>query len=212
MSTPNPQFTIRDDVVAACLAVLRSRKIHNTFAGYLCIVRTAAEYSRTSNLEVNFREFFDTFLKVPNAPKEKPYALPFWESPPSNANMFFNKNVAGSYAPSSLRRESPFLKVVNVTGKKNAARYSLRREHGNLALTHLLFNDRIPVIPLAAFLYRDYSFHFDRPSILGLVSVFQQEFGYSKSPRTKISKDFEVLYSMDNPIARGEDDWFLANR
>lgn len=211
MSTPNPQFTIRDDIVAASLAVLRNRKIHNTFAGYLSIVRTAAAYNRTDNLQVNFKEFFDTFFRVPDAPKEKPYALPFWDTPPSNANMFFNKNVAGSYAPSSLRSESPFLKVVSISGKGNQARYSLRPKHTYLARAHLLYNERIPAIPLSAFLYRDYAFLWETPSILGLVSVFQKEFGYSKSPTT-VTKDFAVLYSMDNSIVRGEDDWFLGNQ
>ncbi len=129
-----PQYLIRDDVVAACLQDLRNKKIHNNFAGYLSIVRTAARDKRTNGIQVNFKEFFETFFRVPDAPLDKPYAQPFWEAPASDANMFFNTNVAGSYAPSSLRSESPFLRVVNISGKGRDARYSLKKDHAVLAL------------------------------------------------------------------------------
>jgi len=52
----------------------------------------------------------------------------------------------------------------------------------------------------------------EKPSIFGLVGIFREEFGYAKpaeKSKTTTSPDFEQLYSMDNPIVRGEEDWFL---
>ena len=119
------QTQIRAEIVAACLKELREQKIHRTFAGYLAVKWTAAQFNRSTDLPPKFKEFFDTFLRVPDASTKAPYAIVFTEQAPSKANQLSGINVAGSYAQSSLRSDSPFRSVVAVTGQKQNIRYSL---------------------------------------------------------------------------------------
>lgn len=207
------QFVVKPQIVADCLEELRNQRIHNNFAGYLCVKRTAFREGRTDNLQVNFKEFFDTFFRVEDAPSDKPYAMPFWDSPPSAANKWFNDNVAGSYAPSSLRSGSPFRKVINVEGSRRAAdiRYSLLDNDAQLALRHLLYNTKVPALSLATFLYRDFAISVDDsevPTSHAMVQVFQTEFGFIDESLDYIGDDFETLFSYDSESAEGETDWF----
>lgn len=207
------QYIVKPEIVADCLEELRNQRIHNNFAGYLCVKRTAFRERRTDNLQVNFKEFFDTFFRVEDAPSDKPYAMPFWDSPPSEANKWFNDNVAGSYAPSSLRSGSPFRKVINVEGSRRAVdiRYSLLENDAQLALRHLLYNTQIPALSLATFLYRDFAISVEDgevPTSHAMVQIFQTEFGFIDEALDYIGDDFETLFSYDSESAEGETDWF----
>jgi hypothetical protein len=204
-------YVVKAEIVASCLEELRSQKIHNNFAGYLCVKRTAFRDSSREDLQVNFKEFFDTFFRVDDAPSDKPYAMPFWDSPPSEANKWFNENVAGSYAPSSLRSGSPFRKVIRVEGSRRAAdiRYSLLEDDARLALRHLLYNTKIPALSLATFLYRDFAVATDEaPTPDLIVRVFQEEFGFIDEALDLIGDDFDTLFSYDYSRAEGETGWF----
>ncbi|HEY5176268.1 MAG TPA: hypothetical protein VII95_11960 [Terriglobales bacterium] len=132
--------------------------------------------------------------------------MPFSESRGDNWTPFFNRNVAGSYAPSSLRGVSPFLQVVTIGGSRRRATYSLVRDHATKASQYLLFGKRLGVVSLAAVLYRDYGLEFNLPNsgglvlefrAVGLVSVFRDEFGFrSEIPQEK--SDFAKLFSDDS--------------
>jgi hypothetical protein len=207
------QYIVKSAIVADCLEELRNQRIHNNFAGYLCVKRTAFRDGRNDNLQVNFKDFFDNFFRVEGAPSDKPYAMPFWDAPPSEANKWFNENVAGSYAPSSLRSGSPFRKVIRVEGSRRAAdiRYSLLEDDAKLALKHLLYNTQIPALSLATFLYRDFAISVDEgavPTNHAIVQVFQEEFGFIDEALDYIGDDFETLFSYDYESAEGETDWF----
>jgi hypothetical protein len=207
------QYIVKPAIVAACLEELRNQRIHNNFAGYLCVKRTAFRDERNDNLQVNFKEFFDTFFRVGDAPSDKPYAMPFWDAPPSEANKWFNENVAGSYAPSSLRSGSPFRKVIKVEGSRRASdiRYSLLEDDAKLALKHLLYNTKVPALCLATFLYRDFAVETDgdeEPTPHLLVRIFQEEFGFIDETLDPIGDDFETLFSYNSKSAEGETDWF----
>jgi hypothetical protein len=97
-------WRIHANVVARSFWRLREQKIHPNFAGYLCLKRTAARDGRTTDLRPDFKAFFDTFLRVSGGSEDRPYLKPF----PSDVKLWFNPNVAGSFAPSSLRPTSPF--------------------------------------------------------------------------------------------------------
>jgi hypothetical protein len=141
--------------VAASVRELRKHKIHPHFVGYLCVLRAAAAADSWENIRVNFKQFFDDFLMYGNAPSERPYVIPF--APLKHAGIIFASNYpAGSYAPSSLRAGKAFMEVVSVLGRGADARYSLSDGHASAAFEHLLFGERLPVVPLAIFLYRDY--------------------------------------------------------
>ncbi len=117
-------------IVARSLSRLRAQRIHPLFAGYLHLKQRAATLGRLENLEPEFGEFYKRFLWVTDHPVGTPYIKPFTASPPSDKNLWLNENVAGSYAPSSLRPGQPFREVVKVTRDKT---YSLPPDHAQRA-------------------------------------------------------------------------------
>jgi hypothetical protein len=204
---------IREAAVEQAVASLASRRIHSHFAGYLALVRTAAREGTTRNLPNEIRTFFDTFLRVPNGTPDLPYLRPFWDQQ-SSLKFWQNDNIAGSYSPVSARRIRPFMEVVEVEGSGQNGRYSLKDNHAALALRHLANGKRVPVMPLATFLYRDYAFEMDfdpssgkMPSIAKVVSVFQYEFGYADEEGDEPHSDFDVLYE-DESLAGDTSDLF----
>lgn len=57
--------------------------------------------------------------------------------------------------------------------------YSLRERHWEAARQRLLFDGKLPVLPLVTFLYRDYSLQLPSPPKLAdAIAVFRAEFGY----------------------------------
>jgi hypothetical protein len=197
---------LRPDLVDASVAELLSARIHPHFAGYLCLVRTAARDGSTEKLPGEFKDFFETFFRVPNGTDELPYLRPFWNTG-SDVRAWNQPNVAGTYAASSVRPGMPFSEVVLVEGAGRAATYSLRDGHAALALAHLAGGQKVPVAPLAAYLYRDYSFNFDgEPSLAGVVDVFKYEFGY-RPEEGATNEDFDVLF-VDESQAGNTSDQF----
>lgn len=198
-------FLINPTAVRLALTNLTSAKVHPHFAGYLCVCREARSKGKTGDLQPNFKSFFDNFLKVDGTTDEKPYLMPFAESRGENWTPFFNRNVAGSYAPSSLRDVAPFLQVVTIDGSRRQATYSLVRDHASKASQYLLFGKRLGVVSLAAVLYRDYGLELlpgsgDLTKVLrsvGLVSVLRDEFGF-RSDVPQENSAFAKLFSDDS--------------
>lgn len=199
---------IKPSLVAFCLRELREQRIHPTFAGYLCVKQCAAAEGRSEDLAVDFQEFFERFLSVDGGPANKPFVYPFTADPPTFHNLWFNRNVAGSYAPSSLRSQSPFTRVVEVTGSGSRAkiRYSLLDQHWQLARLHLTFENKVPAVPLAVFLYRDYALRTYPPSVAEWVRVFQEEFGYLDEDGEP-NEEFDYLY-VDESEHGSFEEWF----
>jgi hypothetical protein len=199
---------LRPSIVKQCLAELRSNRIHPNFAGYLCLKRTSARGGVTTELQPKFRDFFDSFLRLPGGPLRKPYILPFSESKsPSTAKLWFNPNVAGSYAPGSLREGQAFRLVVDIVRRNNKPFYSLKEHHWKLALEHLAFSKPIPVVPLACFLYRDFAVQQARPTAADFVQIFRLEFGYTSTTSAEAEAEFALLYN-DDSATRLSDEWF----
>src|SRR5689334_14493103 len=132
---------IRKRIVANSFARLRAQKTHTLFAGYLYLQQRATQLGRLDDLQPEFLSFFKKFYFVGNHPLGAPYIKPFTEQKPSTRNLWLNENVAGSYAPSSLRPNQPFRRVVWIEDKK----YSLLPDHAERAHLHLLYNERIQV-------------------------------------------------------------------
>ncbi len=195
---------VRPEVVNEAVGELIRARIHEHFPGYLCMVRTAASEGTTQDLKPNFLEFFDTFFKVPNAPSGRPYLRPFNRAG-SGLQAWNQPNVAGSYAASSTRPNRPFESVVEISGERGAARYSLRDNHPELALQHLALGRRVPAVPLAIYLYRDFGLRTEEdPSAEHLVQIFRYEFGYQGDDGS-ISEDFETLYSDESDVGSTSD-------
>jgi len=183
-------WVIQPRIVAQCLARLRQQQTHTLFAGYLHLQQQASLLGRSHDLRPDFLSFFKRFFQVGNAPLGTPYIKPFTEQHPSTKNLWLNENVAGSYAPSSLRPGQPFRKVVEIDGRE----YSLPIDHAQRASQYLLYSERVTVAELAVFLYRDFGLT-TSPSIWDLIDVFAFEFGYSIKPGGTPNADFFTLYS-----------------
>lgn len=198
-------YVVRRRVVAESLARLRKQKTHTLFAGYLYLQQTASQLGRLEDLQPDFRQFFQKFFEVRNHPLGAPYVKPFTEKPPSAQNLWLNENVAGSYAPSSLRSGQPFLQVVIIDGK----RYSLQPDHAERAFEHLLYSTPVQVADLAVVLYRDFGLLSDSVTIEDLIDIFAYEFGYASEQGSRPDEKFRTLYSLETAES-WEEDWLEA--
>jgi hypothetical protein len=183
-------FVLNSKVVASAVQRLRKTKIHPHFAGYLCIKRTCRIAGTTVDLRPNFLDFFVEYLRPSDGEENKPFIRPFKENGDPASDVWANKNVAGSYAPSSLRGVAPFRKVVDVIGGGASAKYSLFADYPNLALEHLLFGKKLSIVWLAVFLYRDFGFSDANPTISDLVKLFQDDFDFANED--EFSKIFDL--------------------
>ncbi len=103
--------------------------------------------------------FYNDYLIVGGAPKNKPYLQPLRSR--GRGAQLFNKNIAGSFAPSSIRPGKALSKVVKLvdhssTGEKGGGvEYVLVDDHADTVLSEMLTGNRILGASLAAFLFRD---------------------------------------------------------
>jgi hypothetical protein len=142
------------------------------------------------NLNFPYNEFFDDYFRIKRDESDTPYFVPFNESETDSIDlMWFNQNVAGTYAPSSVRSTSPLLKIAEIEQSGHNSKWALTDEHWKLARHELADGSKIPVESLAAFLFRDYAFTSDDPSAFTVVEAFVEEFGYELGGR-----DFTHLY------------------
>lgn len=186
-------YSVTVEAVREAVENLRKRKLHPNLAGYLCIKRDLRRSSNGKSVKPKFKGFFDEFLAVPGGPE--PYLVPFKETASLESSPWFNGNVAGSYAPSSLRDGGAFLKVCSVD--RNTSQFSLRENHAKLALNRFAASQQIPALSLAIFLFRDVMFEAPKlPGAKQLLTVFRDELGYRESV-TKEAQEFSVLFIED---------------
>lgn len=164
-------------------------------------MRGCARKSPDSRLKVNFREFYDDYLKVGLAPEERPYLLPFVMG--RGEAQLFNKNVAGSYAPSSVREVAPIRDVLEFEGSGSNVVHRLKGNHERLALAALVSGQRIPLDSLAVFLFRDHKIQRSHDSVLESVAAkFCRTFGYDLAEEQSRER-FEILYERDPQTFNG---------
>lgn len=182
------QYVLKPAEVQKATKNIIDSPIHRMFPGYLCLKQQAAINDRDDDLLFPYTEFFEQYFRVSGG--DKPYLVPFTLSEDSRDNaLWFNDNVAGTYAPSSLRIGSPFTKVVEVEEAGHNSKWRLQPSHWKLARHHLCNGETIPAESLAAFLFRDYAFEAEDPSAYTLIQAFEEEFGYGVS-----GSEFTTLY------------------
>lgn len=167
--------------VRVCIDRLQAQQVHQFFPMYLHLRRQAALQQTTQGIAPNLDDLAD-FLRVPGGPFGKPYLRPFWTGRRAARQEWMNRNLAGSYAPSSLR-EVP-RRVIELTPE---GKFSLRDNHWHLAKEHLLENEAIPVRALAGFYLRNYGcMASGTPSSSDLSRSFLELFGYTSwQPNTE---------------------------
>jgi len=194
------EYVLTTDAVRRCIDELIELSVHRHFPGYLCLVQEADRRGRDTGLEFEYNDFFDAFFKVAGD-GDKPYFVPFREHGTEHmSTLRFNRNVAGTYAPSSLRDTSPLREVAAVEGERQNAAWTLADEHWILARTHFCNSESIPVEALAGFLFRDYALSAQNPNSETLVDAFCEEFYYGRA-----SDEFQHLYDMGEFEVSAED-------
>jgi hypothetical protein len=208
---PNPSSrwrVVSPSLAERALSRLFETTAHPHFTGYLCVLHTARESGKQLSLHPDFKNFFERFLRVEGAPLKKPYVQPFDSNKGQRWSPFFNENVAGSYARSSLRPGvAPFLRVVSITGEGPNTSYSFDPDHVTRAFEDLLLGEKMLAASLASFLYRDYGFNPTSENLASVVDAFRNDFGLRNSVPAERSA-FDRLFQDDSSML-GEENIFL---
>lgn len=182
--------------VKAGIEALKAQRIHEHFPAYLHLRKCTVDSGSLTNLEPEWKEVSD-LLRMPGGPATKPHYRPFSSVNRSDeGGYWYNPNLAGSYAPKSMRATSSFM--LNTRGNG----YELPPDHAQEALTRLLREEPVPAWALAAYYLRNYAFYFD--GVGGhdeLITAFRAEFGFEQDT------DFDTLFSAEEPAA-SPGDWF----
>lgn len=75
--------------------------------------------------------------------------------------------------------------------------FSLRANHADHALHHLLFDEPLALYPFASFLYRDFGFVTDgpKPEPRALIEIFRENWSFTSN--TDVDDDFGTLFYDD---------------
>lgn len=182
--------------VKAGIDTLQSQRIHEQFPAYLHLRQRGLAAESLNNIEPVWHEVGE-LLWMPGGPPTKPHYRPF-----SSRNLkdpsgyWFNENLAGSYAPSSVRSTSRFM--LNQTGNG----FALPPDHAQQAVRVLLKGTKVPAWALAAYYLRNYGFTFEGDGEYGdLVQAFKEQFLFDQDT------DFDTLFEDEEPQFF-TDDWF----
>ena len=183
------------DAVKRAAVELLQNPTHEHVPGYLAIMRAQADGSGLPARSSDIAAVYDRYLRVEGAPEAQPYLRPFMSR--GKGLKLSNRNVAGSYAVSNRRADGPFFQVVDVTGDRRNTEYRLNKDHADLAMTHLLQGNKLPITALAVFMYRDYGLRLVTPDIYSVVTLFRTEFGLSETVDGQ-KKAFNILFYDDS--------------
>lgn len=180
------------DAVGWCIDQLTVRKVHTFFPAYL-VLRKRAQEQGTDSVTPDL-SLLAELLEVPGGPPNKPYFRPFWHGGGATEKRWLNKNIAGSYAGSSLRS-----RPLKVLGYEDGA-FTFEGNHWERAKEYLLYGERIPAELVAGFFYRNYAFQTEAhlPVLDDLISVFRDDFGYG-APLDEPDAEFDALFEVSEP-------------
>ncbi|MFB9194653.1 hypothetical protein ACFFWA_16845 [Actinomadura verrucosospora] len=187
-------LTVR--TVKAGISALKAQLIHEHFPAYLHLRKLAVTSGSLTDLHPDWKDVSD-LLKMPGGPPTKPHYRPFSSvNRKDESGYWYNKNLAGSYAPRSMRVTSRFM----LTADGN--NYELPSDHVHEAFTRLLKEKRIPAWALAVYYLRNYGFIFEgKGGYDELISAFRKELAFEQGT------DFNVLFEDIEP-QQLSGDWF----
>ncbi len=182
-------------IVKAGIDALQKLPIHNHFPAYLHLRQCGISAGSFDGIEPDWNEVGE-LLKMPGGPPKKPNYRPFSSRTVHDpSGYWFNRNLAGSYAPSSLRSTSRFM--LNDSGDG----FALPENHAEQVRVLLLKGNKVPAWALAAFYLRNYGFVFDGTGgYRELIDAFRGEFLFATGG------DFDILFEDTDPLLSLE--WF----
>jgi hypothetical protein len=185
-----PVFVLKLETVRWAIQELQDKRIHPFFLAYLHLRQQSAAQGTVDDIAPDWEELAK-YLPVEGGPPNKPYYRPFWNGGGTDPGRYWlNRNLAGSFSPSSLR-EVP-KKVVEGRG----SHFALRADHAQLAREHLLYDTPISALAMAAYLYRDFGLVSERePDLFSLETVFRRDFHFAEPN----DPDFDALFVLAAP-------------
>lgn len=109
-------YTFNIQSIRNALETLKKVRSHEHFPGYLALLRDSNRINTVTNSE-SIVNFYHQFLSVCDAPKNRPFLRPFRSRGVGNPITLYQQNVAGSYAPSSIRKNGPLSKILNINNE-----------------------------------------------------------------------------------------------
>jgi hypothetical protein len=198
-------FVISLGAVRASIEILRGSPIHQYFPAYLHLRQQGARQGTWDAIAPKWNEV-GHFLDVPGSESGRPYLRPFGTRDRDPGSEWLNRNLAGSYAESSLRQGQPPLKVVQGNGNGT---FSMKEKHWELARLHLCSGEKVSVLALAGYYFRNYGFVSGAvPTSANLIEEFRSTFGYSPEDE----EEFQYLFneSWDGPDVTWFEEWSAA--
>lgn len=184
-------------VIKDGISALKKQRIHEHFPAYLQLRKLAVTTKKRTGLHPDWHDVGE-FLKMPGGPPTKPNYRPFSSRKRRDeAGYWYNPNLAGSYAPSSMRKTSGFM--------LNGDSYELPIDHAAQAFEQLLGRVKIPAWALASYYLRNYGFVFDGEGDHDeLIAAFKSEFCFQQGT------DFNLLFN-DSPPDPEPASWFTLS-
>lgn len=180
---------------------LANRRSHNHLPGYLALLRLRHTTGEQGTQVGDIEDFYTEFLTAKDAPSDRPFLQPFLSR--GKGVRLQNKNVQGSYAPSSIRDGKPLSKVVNLIDRSAAGdgregvEYSLVPDHADKVLSEMLVGNRLLGASLAVFLFRDHKIALNSGAPSGLVSALREFLGIRENDKDG-NYIFEKLFEDDS--------------
>lgn len=151
---PAQRWVLRAQVVEAAIRDLQGRSIHETLPAYLHLRRRAHGLGRFSDLRPDWNNEPAEWMDVPGGPPGKPYFRPFTSRGAGPDNYWLNRNLAGSYAKSSLRKKgSTYIDQSSDTFALPVD--AVGRPDPGLILSEVFKGDPLPAWALGAFIFRN---------------------------------------------------------
>lgn len=185
------RWVLRIDAVQQAIKTLQGLHIHENFVVYMHVTRQGGqnagigEEKRVSGITPDWFGEVREWLDVPGGPPSKPNFLPFSSRGSDPSRFWKGKNLAGSYAPSSLRSMSSLFVGPDKT-------YQLPISEDGLVDTSklqdkLLNGSVAPAWAIGAFIYRNRAFVApSEPSGAHLLEVFREDFSLTQEEQLSI--------------------------
>ncbi|MEU3508338.1 hypothetical protein ABZ733_10470 [Streptomyces longwoodensis] len=192
---PAQDYVVRIEVVRWAIDTLTNRRIHPFFLAYLYLHGLTPDEDDPAPVNPVWGDL-SKYLAMPGGPPRKPYYRPFFQEVSRPERYWLNVNLAGSYAPSSLRQVPK--RIVDVSDDGN---FQLKENSAELVLEYLLYDKPAPLLALSAFMLRNYGFKSDDgiPSAWDLCSAFLTEFNFQHGENSLLAGDAAWIFDADYP-------------
>lgn len=188
-----PTHVLTTDAVRWSIGLLGGQRIHPALIYYLYLRRMAVlgELERASASSVEVQDL----VRMPGGPPGRPYYRPLRERGDRRGELlrtfWMQDNIAGSWAPSSLKRIGAASWLVD-----DDYRYVVPDDHAARAKEQLLFKGTVSALAMGCYFLRNDGFLLDGPGHPGdVVEGFRRKFEWGQTDEA----DFLTLFDVTVP-------------